>query len=119
MLIPSDKPNRMLYTSAFGFYPGAPLPVLSVAREDVLFLRRLQASPVCLYAGALVPTELLSGAVLLMRSMGFLPVNAENRRRSTNPPTPPPMGSPSPIPRRSSMFPLPCRPCHFMRVSPR
>ena len=44
MLIPSDKPNRMLYTSAFGFYPGAPLPVLSVAREDVLFLRRLLAS---------------------------------------------------------------------------
>ena len=24
MLIPSDKPNRMLYTSAFGFYPGGP-----------------------------------------------------------------------------------------------
>jgi hypothetical protein len=44
MLIPSDKPNRMLYTSAFGFYPGGPLPVLSVAREDVLFLRRLLAS---------------------------------------------------------------------------
>ncbi|MDQ2870746.1 MAG: M20/M25/M40 family metallo-hydrolase [Acidobacteriota bacterium] len=43
MLIPSDKPHRMLYTSAFGFYPGAPLPVLSVAREDVLFLRRLLA----------------------------------------------------------------------------
>ena len=43
MLIPSDKPNRMLYTSAFGFYPGGPLPVLSVAREDVLFLRRLMA----------------------------------------------------------------------------
>ena len=43
MLIPSDKPNRMLYTSAFGFYPGGPLPVLSVAREDVLFLRRLLA----------------------------------------------------------------------------
>lgn len=43
MLIPSDKPNRMLYTSAFGFYPAAPLPVLSVAREDVLFLRRLLA----------------------------------------------------------------------------
>jgi len=35
MLIRSDKPNRMLYTSAFGFYPGAALPVLSVAREDV------------------------------------------------------------------------------------
>ena len=31
MLVPSDKPNRMLYTSAFGFYPRAPLPVLSVA----------------------------------------------------------------------------------------
>jgi carboxypeptidase Q len=44
MLIPSDKPNRMLYTSAFGFYPGASLPVLSVAREDVLFLRRLLSS---------------------------------------------------------------------------
>ena len=41
MLIPSDKPNRMLYTSAFGLYPGGPLPVLSVAKEDVLFLRRL------------------------------------------------------------------------------
>jgi Zn-dependent M28 family amino/carboxypeptidase len=44
MLIPSDKPNRMLFTSAFGFYPRAPLPVLSVAKEDVLFLRRLLAS---------------------------------------------------------------------------
>lgn len=44
MLIPSDKPNRMLYTSAFGLYPAAPLPVLSVAKEDVLFLRRLLAS---------------------------------------------------------------------------
>jgi len=43
MLIPSDKPNRMLYTSAFGFYPGGALPVVSVAREDVLFLRRLLA----------------------------------------------------------------------------
>lgn len=44
MLIPSDKPNRMLYTSAFGFYPKGALPVLSVAKEDVLFLRRLLAS---------------------------------------------------------------------------
>jgi carboxypeptidase Q len=44
MIIPSDKPNRMLYTSAFGFYPAGPLPVLSVAREDVLFLRRLLAN---------------------------------------------------------------------------
>ena len=43
MLIPSDKPHRMLFTSAFGFYPGGPLPVLSVAREDTLFLRRLLA----------------------------------------------------------------------------
>lgn len=41
MLIPSDKPNRMLFTSAFGFYPGGPLPVLSVAKEDALLLRRL------------------------------------------------------------------------------
>ena len=43
MVIPSDKPNRMLFTSAFGLYPGGPLPVLSVAREDALFLRRLLA----------------------------------------------------------------------------
>ncbi len=41
MLLPSDKPSRMLYTSAFGFYPRAPLPVLSVAKEDALLLRRL------------------------------------------------------------------------------
>ena len=66
----------------------------------------------------LVPTELLSGAVLLMRSSGFVPVNAENRRSSTSPPMPPPTGNPIPIPRRSSMFPLPGRPCHLMRVSP-
>ena len=43
MLIPSDKPGRMLYTSAFGFYPKGPLPVISVAREDALLLRRLLA----------------------------------------------------------------------------
>jgi carboxypeptidase Q len=43
MLIPSDKPGRMLYTSAFGFYPKGPLPVVSVAREDGLLLRRLLA----------------------------------------------------------------------------
>jgi carboxypeptidase Q len=43
MLIPSDKPGRMLYTSAFGFYPKGPLPVVSVAREDALLLRRLLA----------------------------------------------------------------------------
>ena len=43
MLIPSDKPGRMLYTSAFGFYPKGPLPVVSVAKEDALLLRRLLA----------------------------------------------------------------------------
>jgi hypothetical protein len=43
MMIQSDKPNRMLYTSAAGIYPGAPLPMLSVAKEDSLFLRRLLA----------------------------------------------------------------------------
>ena len=43
MMIESDKPDRMLYTSAAGIYPGAPLPMLSVAREDALFLRRLLA----------------------------------------------------------------------------
>lgn len=43
MLIPSEKPDRMLYTSAAGLYPRAPLPILSVAKEDTLFLRRLLA----------------------------------------------------------------------------
>ena len=43
MLIPSDKPDRMVYTSAFGFYPRAPLPVVSVAKEDAALLRRLLA----------------------------------------------------------------------------
>lgn len=43
MLIPSDKPARMLYTSAYGLYPRGPLPVLSVGKEDALFLRRLLA----------------------------------------------------------------------------
>ena len=41
MLMPSEKPDRMLYTSAAGFYPRAPLPVLSIAKEDTLFLQRL------------------------------------------------------------------------------
>lgn len=44
MLIPSDKPDRMVYTSAWGFYPRGPLPVLSVGREDTLLLRRLLAT---------------------------------------------------------------------------
>ena len=43
MLIPSDKPGRMVYTSAFGFFPKAPLPVVSVAKDDALLLRRLLA----------------------------------------------------------------------------
>ena len=43
MLIAASKPNRMTYTSAFGFYPGGALPVLSIAREDALMLRRLLA----------------------------------------------------------------------------
>ena len=43
MFIVSDKPDRMVYTSAFGFYPRAPLPVLSIAGDDAAFLRRLLA----------------------------------------------------------------------------
>ena len=43
MFIVSDKPDRMLYTSAFGFYPRAPLPVLSIPAEDAALLRRLLA----------------------------------------------------------------------------
>lgn len=43
MFIVSDKPDRMVYTSAFGFYPRAPLPVISIASDDAAFLRRLLA----------------------------------------------------------------------------
>jgi carboxypeptidase Q len=43
MLIPSDKPGRMLYTSAYGLYPRAPLPILSIGKEDTALLRRLLA----------------------------------------------------------------------------
>jgi carboxypeptidase Q len=43
MFIVSDKPGRMVYTSAFGFYPRGPLPILSIAREDAALLRRLLA----------------------------------------------------------------------------
>jgi hypothetical protein len=43
MMIVSDKPDRMVYTSAFGFYPRAALPVLSIASEDAALLRRLLA----------------------------------------------------------------------------
>ncbi|PYV50002.1 MAG: hypothetical protein DMG92_09260 [Acidobacteria bacterium] len=41
MFIVSDKPDRMLYTSAFLIYPRGPLPILSIAKEDAAFLRRL------------------------------------------------------------------------------
>jgi hypothetical protein len=43
MLLVSDKPDRMVYTSAFGFYPRGALPVLSIASEDAALLRRLLA----------------------------------------------------------------------------
>jgi len=41
MFIVSDKPDRMLYTSAFLICPRGPLPIVSVAKEDAAFLRRL------------------------------------------------------------------------------
>jgi carboxypeptidase Q len=43
MLIVSDKPDRMLYTSAFLFYPRGALPVISIPAEDAALLRRLMA----------------------------------------------------------------------------
>jgi len=43
MFIVSDKPDRMVYTSAFGFYPRGPLPIISIASEDAALLRRLLA----------------------------------------------------------------------------
>jgi carboxypeptidase Q len=43
MMIVSDKPDRMLYTSAFLVYPRGPLPILSIANEDASLLRRLLA----------------------------------------------------------------------------
>lgn len=43
MLIAATKPNRMTYTSAYGFYPRAALPVLSIAQEDAFLVRRLLA----------------------------------------------------------------------------
>ena len=47
MFIVSDKPDRMLYTSAFLIYPRGPLPIVSIAKEDAAFLRRLlNKSPV-------------------------------------------------------------------------
>lgn len=43
MLIAAAKPNRMVYTSGYGFYPRGPLPVLSIAKEDALLVQRLLA----------------------------------------------------------------------------
>ena len=43
MLIVSDKPNRMVYTSAYGFYPHGGVPALSIASEDAHLLERLLA----------------------------------------------------------------------------
>src|SRR5688572_14024308 len=61
-----------------------------------------------------VPTDSDDEGAELMMSTGLVPVSAEIRRTRTSPPIPPPMGSAIPIPRRSSMFPLPARPCHLM-----
>jgi carboxypeptidase Q len=41
LLIPSDKPDRLLDINCFGNLPRAALPMLSIAKEDALFLRRL------------------------------------------------------------------------------
>lgn len=47
IIIPSYKPDRMLYTSGFGNFPQGILPLLSVAQEDILLIRRLlEHSPV-------------------------------------------------------------------------
>jgi carboxypeptidase Q len=43
LLIPSDKADRLLDIGCFGNYPAAALPMLSIAREDAAFLRRLLA----------------------------------------------------------------------------
>ncbi|HZQ19251.1 MAG TPA: M20/M25/M40 family metallo-hydrolase [Terriglobales bacterium] len=47
MFIVSDKPDRMLYTSAFLIYPRGPLPIISIPNEDASLVRRLlQHGPV-------------------------------------------------------------------------
>ena len=47
IIIPSYKPDRMLYMSGFGNFPVGFLPLLSVAQEDILLIRRLlERSPV-------------------------------------------------------------------------
>jgi carboxypeptidase Q len=41
LLIPSAKPDGLLDIGCFGNYPEAPLPLLSIAREDAAFVRHL------------------------------------------------------------------------------
>jgi carboxypeptidase Q len=43
LLIPSDKPHRLLDINGFGNLPRASLPMLSIGREDTLLVRRLLA----------------------------------------------------------------------------
>src|SRR5687767_3298700 len=64
-----------------------------------------------------VPTDSDDDGLELMMSIGLVPVSAEMRRTRTSPPIPPPTGRAIPIPRRSSTFPLPARPCHLIVVS--
>jgi carboxypeptidase Q len=44
LLIPSGKPSRLLDVTCFGNLPAAALPMLSIAQEDTLLLRRLLAT---------------------------------------------------------------------------
>lgn len=44
LLIPSDKPDRLLDINCFGNLPKAALPMMSIAKEDALFVRRLLAA---------------------------------------------------------------------------
>jgi hypothetical protein len=43
LLVPAGKPDRLLDIGCFGNYPEGALPMLSVAQEDALLLRRLLA----------------------------------------------------------------------------
>jgi len=43
LLVPSDKPDRLLDIGCFGNYPKGMLPMLSIAQDDALLLRRLLA----------------------------------------------------------------------------
>ena len=41
LIVPSDKPDRLLDIGCFGNYPAAAMPMLSMAKEDSLMVRRL------------------------------------------------------------------------------